>query len=172
MYKLKNFDFKPVDGEYEILKNSETSSTVSIKLATEHNKAVVYLKDFTGKVEKVAEFENPTENEKERFFNNQFNYWLTLCIERMNQINIYKFWESPVDYSFDYYYKHSFHTNARIYKMTIYSENDNIFFSVPDENVKVFLTKKTRVNISFYLDMLIKKEAINMSFNTLKSLIN
>lgn len=158
------------EGEYEILKNSETSSTVSIKLATENNKAVVYLKDFTGKVEKVAEFENPTEKEKEMFFDNQFNYWLTLFMEFMNQNNISEMLDSPINCSFDYYYKHSIHTNAPRYKVTIYSENGNIYFSVPDENVKVFLTKETKVNGILYLDMLIKKAAINYDFQLTENL--
>ena len=151
------------EGEYEILKNSETSSTVSIKLATENNKAVVYLKHFTGKVEKVAEFENPTENEKEMFFENQFKYWLTLFIESMNQINISEMLDSPNNCSFDYYYKPK-------YMVTIYSKNGNIYFSVPDENVKVFLTKETKVN-HILLDMYIKKAFMDYLIKVTENLV-
>ncbi len=152
------------EGEYEILKNSETSSTVSIKLATENNKAVVYLKHFSGKVEKVAEFENPTENENEMFFENQFKYWLNLFIERMNQINISEMLDSPNNCSFDYYYKPK-------YMVTIYSENGNIYFSLPDENVKVFLTKETKVN-RILLDMHIKKAFMDYLIKVTENLSN
>lgn len=150
------------EGTYKILENVETLDNVSIKLATENNKAVVYLKYFTDtEFQKVAEFDNPTKEQKERFFDGQLTYWVNLFIENMNYFNICQLLNSPIDCSFDYYYSHSSYPNAVRYKVTIYSENGNIYFSLLDDNVKTFLKKETKVNSPLHLDYLIKRAAIN-----------
>lgn len=160
MYKLKNFDFQPVEGIYKIFENTSNNKSVSIKLATKNNKAVVYLKDFSDKsFRKVAEFDNPTKDEKEKFFENQLNYWQSFFMEIVNQFNISEMLDTNYDCSFYYYYKYSIHPDAPIIVVTISSESGFIYFSIDD--VKNYVIKESRVKDSIYLDLFIKKALIN-----------
>ena len=152
MYKLKNFDFQPVEGKYEIFEHTETMDSVSVILATEKNKAVVYVEMFDKIPEKVAEFENPTTYQKEKFFTNQFYFWLFQMIDTYNIVNINNFLDSPLDgCSFEYYCKN----NNGYGPVTISSENGSVYF-MADDKVKVFIGKEKNLNDAL-LDMLIKK---------------
>ena len=146
------------EGEYKILENTETMDSVSIKLAIENNKAIVYLKDFSNRdFRKVAEYENPIM--PSIFFEDQVNYWLIRFMEYMNIGNIYDMFRSPFDCSFDYYYKDSSELHSPIYKMKISSENGNVYFMADDDvkvYLKVFLGKESQLNAAL-LDMYIKK---------------
>ena len=154
MFTISDFNFNAQEGAYKILENTDTNEMVSVICLTENNKAVVFLKigNTLSQPVKVAEFENPTDKQKERFFTNQFNFWLRDMIERYNIINLSEFLESPIDLSFEYYANTEMPGIAPI---TISSENGMVYF-MADDKVKVLLGNVEKLNV-YNLEMYIKK---------------